>query len=59
MRPSPRYNPRNSSLASAVALALLGGSELAQAQQLVLEEVMVTAQRRVESLQDVPISIGH
>jgi len=57
MRSSPRYNPRNSSLASAVALALLGGSELAQAQQLVLEEVMVTAQRRVESLQDVPISI--
>lgn len=28
-----------------------------QAEQLTLEEVVVTAQKRVESLQDVPISI--
>jgi outer membrane receptor protein involved in Fe transport len=30
----------------------------AQAQQLVLEEVIVTAQKRAESLQDVPISVA-
>jgi iron complex outermembrane receptor protein len=57
MKSKHRYNHRNSSLASAVAIALLGSSALAQAQQLVLEEVIVTAQKRVESLQDVPISI--
>lgn len=57
MKSNYRYNHRSTPLASAVAIALLGSSGLAQAQQLVLEEVIVTAQKRVESLQDVPISI--
>lgn len=42
-------------LAGAVALAV--SAPLAQA-QLVLEEVIVTAQKRAESLQDVPISVS-
>ena len=37
------------------ALALAAASQLASAQQL--EEVVVTAQKKVESLQDVPISV--
>ena len=40
-----------------VAIALTGSSAVAKAQQLMLEEIIVTAQKRVESLQDVPISI--
>ncbi|GAB3269941.1 TonB-dependent receptor [Parahaliea aestuarii] len=47
--------PLKSLLSLAVA-ALAAGS--AQAQQLQLEEVVVTAQKRVESLQDVPISVS-
>ncbi len=39
------------------ALALAGAPAAAQA-QLVLEEVIVTAQKRAESLQDVPISVS-
>jgi len=42
-------------LASALALTAYGASALAQ--RPMLEEVIVTAQKRVESLQDVPISI--
>ena len=42
--------------AIAVALALLATA--GQAQQRMLEEVVVTAQKRVESLQDVPISVS-
>ena len=38
------------------ALALATASSVASA-QLVLEEVIVTAQKRAESLQDVPISV--
>lgn len=54
--------PRKAALASSVILATLGAlSAPAQAQsespRAALEEVMVTAQRRVESLQDTPISI--
>ena len=37
------------------ALALATASQMANAQQL--EEVIVTAQKKVESLQDVPISV--
>ena len=40
----------------AAALALLAGP--ATAQQLMLEEVIVTAQKRAESLSDVPISVS-
>ena len=42
-------------LASALALTAYGASALAQ--RPMLEEVIVTAQKRVERLQDVPISI--
>jgi len=44
-------------LATAVASTLLIGAGSAAA-QLKLEEVVVTAQKRVESLQDVPISVS-
>jgi iron complex outermembrane recepter protein len=43
-------------LASYLALTAYGTGALAQ--NLILEEVIVTAQKRVESLQDVPISIA-
>ncbi|MCX2982935.1 TonB-dependent receptor [Halieaceae bacterium IMCC14734] len=43
-------------LTSALALALYGTGTLAQS--AVLEEVIVTAQKRVQNLQDVPISIA-
>jgi iron complex outermembrane receptor protein len=51
--------PRKLSLAIKLALAITTTSWLPQAtaQGLVLEEVMVTAQKRTESLQDVPIAI--
>ncbi|MDG1905035.1 MAG: TonB-dependent receptor plug domain-containing protein [Arenicella sp.] len=41
-------------LVSAVVLAAYGAGAMAQA---VLEEVIVTAQKRTQSIQDVPISI--
>ena len=41
----------------AAALLALAASPLAGA-QVVLEEVIVTAQKRAESLQDVPISVS-
>ncbi len=45
---------------SLVAAAGAGGSQLglAQTEQLVLEEVIVSARRRSENLQDVPISVN-
>ena len=43
-----------STIAAALALAPLQGL----AQERILEEVVVTAQKRVESLQDVPISVS-
>jgi len=45
----------NISLVSAVALAIASPATQAQ---LMLEEVMVTAQKRTQSLQDVPISVS-
>ncbi len=44
------------SVTSALALALYGSGALAQG--LVLEEVIVTAQKRSESLQDVPVAVN-
>ena len=42
-------------LVSAVALAAYGAGAMAQGP--VLEEVIVTAQKRAQSIQDVPLSI--
>ena len=50
-----RSLPRRSILATAVA-ALAGTA--AQAQQPALEEIIVTAQKRVENVQDIPITIN-
>ncbi len=50
-------NFRRTALYSALGTTLAAMASGAQA-QLVLEEVMVTAQKRVESLQDVPISVN-
>lgn len=47
---------RRTPLSAAVALSLVGGAAV-QAQPA-LEEVIVTAQKRTESLQDVPISVS-
>ncbi|CAH0990201.1 Metal-pseudopaline receptor CntO [Sinobacterium norvegicum] len=50
-----------SQLATAIKLAtatLIGTSSFAQAESITLEEVVVTAQKRAESLQDTPISIS-
>ena len=52
-----RFIAHRSALASAVTLALSGFAVSASAQQPMLEEVVVTAQKRAESLQDVPIAI--
>ena len=49
--------PRITRLATAISAAILA-STATHAQQLVLEEVVVTAQKRVESLQDVPIAVS-
>ncbi len=47
---------RTRPLASALSLTLL--ASMASAQQLALEEVIVTAQKRSESLQDVPVAVN-
>lgn len=52
-----RFNKRT--LAHAIALSCAAFStSSATAEGLVLEEVIVTAQKRAEGLQDVPISIN-
>jgi len=55
----PHYLRRHlrSPLPLAVACLLAGGQTHVLAEELVLEEVLVTAQKRTQSLQDVPISI--
>ena len=58
MRSKHRYNHRSTSLASAVSIALLGSSGLVQAQEAVLEEIIVTAQKRSESIQDIPSTVN-
>jgi len=45
------------SLATAVALTVAALGSVVSAEALVLEEVVVTAQKRVQNLQDVPISV--
>lgn len=52
-KPTPEYFLR-----SCLGLAVLGCVLPASAQNLVLEEVIVTAQKRAESLQDVPIAVS-
>jgi iron complex outermembrane receptor protein len=55
-----KYNP---TLAAAIALASMSGSAIAQENNssnlsnLLLEEVVVTAQKREQSIQDVPIAV--
>jgi iron complex outermembrane receptor protein len=50
--------PSAARLTTAVALASAITSGLAEAQAPLLEEVIVTAQKRAENLQDVPISVS-
>ncbi len=54
-RSCPAFSPLRGS--STAALLLVVSSSYSQAQQPVLEEVIVTAQKRVENVQDVPITI--
>lgn len=42
----------------AAAIAMIGISSAVQAQRVALEEVVITAQKRSESLQDVPVSVA-
>lgn len=53
----PRSIIAHTPIASAVLLALAGPSAVAQQDTATLGEVFVTAQKRSENLQDVPISI--
>jgi iron complex outermembrane recepter protein len=55
----PSYSLARTPVASAVLLALASPATMAQAQQdtAALGEVIVTAQKRTENLQDVPISL--
>lgn len=47
-----------STMGIAVAIALLATTGIVAAEEMALEEVLVTAQKRVESLQDTPIAIA-
>ncbi len=59
----PRYIKRHAEVsvaaasAAAIALSTLGLSLPAQAQESILEEVIVTARKREEAIQDVPVAI--
>ena len=52
---SPTFS--RTSVAAGVVLALASPALLAQESSFAIEEVIVTAQKRTENLQDVPISI--
>ena len=52
------YNHLTTSLTMAIATALLGSSGLALAQEVAMEEVFVTAQKRSESIQDIPSTVN-
>ena len=58
MKSKHRYTHRNTSLASVAAAVLLSCSTVAQAQQTVLEEIIVTAQKRSALLQDIPATVN-
>ena len=59
MKPGRHYNHRYTSLASAVAIALLGSSTVAQAQDAMLEEIIVTAQQGSASLLQRKLKLGY
>jgi len=50
--------PIKSTMALAISAALATGASIASAQTNILEEVIVTAQKREQSVMDVPISIA-
>ena len=52
------YRIRHSAIASAVMLALASAAAAAQEGTATLDEITVTAQKRTESLQDVPIAVS-
>ena len=54
---SPNFRPQTLALACAVALSTAYVPQLAVA-QVALEEVLVTARKRVESLHDVPVTMS-
>jgi iron complex outermembrane receptor protein len=49
---------RSSAVLLGIAISLSAVSAYAQDQSLVIEEIVVTAQKREQSLQDVPISVA-
>ncbi|QFU75754.1 TonB-dependent receptor [Halioglobus maricola] len=53
-----KINPNVSRIRQlSLAIAMVSGSMAATAQELALEEVVVTAQKRAESVQDIPVSV--
>lgn len=54
----PDYRTRHSAITSAVILALASAAAAAQEGVTTLSEITVTAQKRTESLQDVPIAVS-
>ena len=54
----PDYRTRHSAIASAVMLALASAAAAAQEDVITLSEITVTAQKRTESLQDVPLAVS-
>jgi outer membrane receptor protein involved in Fe transport len=54
----PDHRIRHPAVASAVLLALAGAAASAQEGATTLAEITVTAQKRTESLQDVPIAVS-
>jgi len=57
MKRAPVRHPLVAAIAASSALAFPGLPAVAQEKSLALEEVVVTARRREESLQDVPIAV--
>lgn len=57
MRAGTRFSPLSQATAVAIGLLATGSSAPAWSQEPALEEVVVTARQRSESLQDVPVSV--